>query len=553
MRVCAKCRSRYSKRAQFCGIDGTRILETDTDPLIGTTLDRYQIATALGEGAYGCVYRAVHTTLNAEFAVKVLFGDLGSDETFVARFRREAQAASRIRSANVVSVIDFVTEPDGLSYLVMEYVKGVPLDAVIRREGALSPLRAARLAEGIASGLAAAHALGFVHRDVKPSNVLVVSEGGRDLAKLLDFGIVRQPTVERAPVDNAHQVSAGGGSVTLPQRDRLTREGRVMGTPAYMSPEQWTHAEVGPAADLYSLGVVLYEMLAGVRPFPGDDFDELWKLHFYAEPPTPPPSHGLEVLVARLMAKSPEDRPRSAQALRDELERIVSRLAQHEEHLPDAGRTPVAQATPRPDLKQRSEHRDTLDRTRRFLPGRSRARLALRAAVGALAAGVIGLLAAGPWLRDRAFRDRPPMPAPQLPVLAAQLEQALARRGLTLDDLATVDRQRVERGRQALASHDLDATGDLLAFVAAAPITPELVRGKLHRLDGPLASRARALGGERGRQLEGRYLGLYKELRAAVDSREREELVRKVASFERELLPPAPRGSAPAPGANDRQ
>ena len=538
MRVCAKCRSRYSKRAQFCGIDGTRIVETDTDPLLGTTLDRYRIATTLGEGAFGCVYRAVHTTLHAEFAVKVLFGDLGSDETFVARFRREAQAASRIRSAHVVSVIDFVTAPEGLSYLVMEYVKGVPLDAVIRREGAQPPLRAARLAEGIASGLAAAHALGFVHRDVKPSNVLVVSEGGRDLAKLLDFGIVRQPTAERAPVDNAQQVSAGGGPVTLPQPDRLTREGRVMGTPAYMSPEQWTNAEVGPTADLYSLGVVLYEMLAGVRPFPGDDFDELWKLHFYAEPPPPPPSHGLEVLVARLMAKSPEDRPRSAQAVRDELERIVSRLAQHEEH-PDAGRTPVAQATPRPGLEERSEHRDTLDGTRRFLPGRSRARLALGVAVCALAAGVIGLLAAGPWIRDRASRDRPPTQAPQLPVLAAQLDQGLARRGLTLDDLATLDQQRVERGRKALASHDPDAA-DLVAFVAAAPITAELVRGKLDRLDGLLASRARALGGERARQLEERYLGLYKELKAAVDSRAREELVRKVASFERELLPPAP-------------
>ena len=530
MQVCAKCRSRYSRRAQFCGIDGSRIVETDTDPLIGTTLDRYRIATAIGEGAFGCVYRAVHTTLNAEFAVKVLFGDLGSDETFVARFRREAQAASRIRSAHVVSVIDFVTAPDGLSYLVMEYVNGVALDAVIRREGQLPPLRAARLAEGIASGLAAAHALGFVHRDVKPSNVLVVSEGGHDFAKLLDFGIVRQAAVERPP----HQVlSAGGVDATQPQPDRLTREGRVMGTPAYMSPEQWTRPDVGPSADLYSLGVVLYEMLAGVKPFPGDDFDELWRKHFYAEPPPPPPSFGLEAIAARLMAKSPEDRPPSASAVRDELERIVARLSQPERYVPDPGATPVAHATPRANLEQRARHRDTLDQKHQLLPAPSRTRLVLGGVAGAaLVAGVIGLLAA-----SRPSRERPPMLPPPVPVLSAQLDEALALRGLTLDDLATLDPQRVERGRRAIASHDPNEVADLVAFAAAAPITAELIRGKLDRLDGPL-SRAREFGGKRARELEEHYLELYKELKASVDSRKREGLVRKVASFERELRAP---------------
>jgi serine/threonine protein kinase len=132
MQICPKCRSRYSKRAQLCGLDGARIVETGVDPLFGTTLDRYKIVAAVGEGGNGCVYRAVHTTLHAEFAIKVLFGDLGCDETFVARLRRKAQAASRIRSANVVSVIDFATTPEGLSYLVMEHAKGASLDAVLR-------------------------------------------------------------------------------------------------------------------------------------------------------------------------------------------------------------------------------------------------------------------------------------------------------------------------------------------------------------------------------------------------------------------------------------
>jgi serine/threonine protein kinase len=545
MRVCAKCRSRYSRRAQFCGIDGTRLGEADTDPLIGTTLDRYRIASAIGEGGMGCVYRAVHATLEAEFAIKVLLGDLGADETFVARFRREAQAASRIRSAHVVSVIDFATTPEGLSYLVMEYVNGVALDALIRREGALPPLRATRLAAGIASGLAAAHALGFVHRDVKTPNVLVAHEGGRDLAKLLDFGIVRQPASDLAPVKNARQGSDAGASVSLTQPARLTREGRVLGTPAYMPPEQWANSNVGPSADLYALGVVLFEMLSGEKPFKGDDLDLLCNQILYAAPPRLSPCEGLEDLAARLMAKAPKDRPGSAQEVRDELEQIAARLSQHEEHLPaDSALTPPAHATPRAALEPRPRGA-TLDWRKPPSPGRSRAWLALGAAGAALAAGMIVFLAAGTL-----FRDHAPVPAPPGPDLAAQVDQALERRGLTLDDLSTLDRQRVERGRKALAGHDPVGIADLLAFAGTAPIKLELVRGKLDRLDGPVASRARALGGERGRQLEERYLGFYKELKEAAEPQEREEIVRRAARFERELASPVARAAAPAPGAN---
>ena len=537
MRACAKCRSRYSGGALFCGIDGASIVETNEDPLIGATLDRYQIVAAIGEGGNGCVYRAVHSTLHAEFAIKVLFGDLGSDDTFVTRLGREAHAASRIRNTHVVSVIDFATTPEGLSYLVMEYVKGVALDALILNEGPLHPLRAARLAEGIASGLAAAHALGFVHRDVKPSNVLVVREGGRVLAKLLDFGIVRQRSIERSLPDRAWLVSAGGAPT---QPTRLTREGKIMGTPAYMSPEQWTNADVGPSADLYSLGIVLFEMLAGERPFKADDLDELWKLHFYAEPPKLPPSHGLEGVAARLMAKSPENRPKSAQLVRDELEQIVVRLTQHQEPSFDAAKTPAAQVTPRPTLGSRSGLPVWVDGTKNEggadAPLRARTGLLVLAGLAAvLVAGGIAYLA-----NSSALRDGPPLrnaaePPPPSPALAEQIDQTLRRRGLSFDDLVELDRARVERGKQALASHDTNGAADLLAFAAVAPITPEMIRKKLDRLDGPVASRARTLGREGGRLLEDKYLGLYKAVKTGLGPQEYEHLSRQVAAFESEL------------------
>ena len=161
------------------------------DPLIGHQLGRYHVVEKIGQGASGCVYRCRHSELDTDFAIKVLFGDLGSDETVVGRFKREAQTASKIRSPNVVSVIDFDTTPEGLTYLVMEYAEGHSLRSVIKKEGSLNPLRAARLMTQIARALAAAHRLGFVHRDVKPANIVVTQENGQEIGKLLDFGIVR--------------------------------------------------------------------------------------------------------------------------------------------------------------------------------------------------------------------------------------------------------------------------------------------------------------------------------------------------------------------------
>lgn len=296
MRVCPRCRSVYSTRTAFCGIDGSKLKDQAADPLIGADVGRYTVVDKLGTGSTGCVYKAVHKELETEFALKVLFGDLGANETIVTRFKREAQAASRIRSPHVVSVVDFGATDEGLVYYVMEYSPGRVLQDLLRDTGALGKHRAAKLLVEIAKGLEAAHSLGFIHRDIKPANIVLVVQQGREMAKILDFGIVR--------VQNDDQDTT-----------KLTRAGLVIGTPAYMSPEQAAGAEITIGADLYSLGVVLFEMLEGARPFKARSVAEMVVKH--TDFPPPPLGHhgGLEEIATRLLAKKPEERYESAAAV----------------------------------------------------------------------------------------------------------------------------------------------------------------------------------------------------------------------------------------------
>ncbi len=315
VRVCPRCRSIYSKRTQYCGIDGERLVDQVDDPLLGQQLGRYHVVEKIGQGASGCVYRARHSELETDFAIKVLFGDLGSDETIVGRFRREAQTASKIRSPHVVSVVDFGTTDEGLTYLVMEYAEGKSLRDLIHDEAPLNPLRAARITAHIARALSAAHRLGFVHRDVKPANIVIAQENGQEIGKLLDFGIVR--------IDQETEDST-----------KLTEHGLVVGTPAYMAPEQARNSDVTPSADLYALGVVLYEMLAGKKPFSGTHVADIVAKHAREIPPPLPPCGGLEGLALWLLSKSPEERPESAVVVVAESERIQTLLSGS--HTPEA-------------------------------------------------------------------------------------------------------------------------------------------------------------------------------------------------------------------------
>lgn len=260
---------------------------------------RYRLVRHLARGGMAEVYVAEDQLLNRTVAVKVLFPELAHDEAFVERFRREARAAASLNHHNIVSVYDF-GEDEGSWFIVMEYVEGRNLRDIIRSEGQLDPSHAAALGAEVAAALAAAHAQGIIHRDVKPANVLIASDAGT--VKVADFGIAR---------------AAGA-------RQGLTMPGTVLGTATYLSPEQAQGAEVDFRTDVYSLGMVLYEMLAGKPPFTGDSPVAVAYQQLSQTAP-PPSTHNadvppaLDAIVMRAMSKNPDERQATAEEIRDEL------------------------------------------------------------------------------------------------------------------------------------------------------------------------------------------------------------------------------------------
>lgn len=293
MRACPKCRSCVLQDLEFCPLDGSPLIETAEDPLVGHYLGRYRVEALLGRGAMGSVYRAIPPALDRAFAVKVLHGDMAADKKLVTRFRREAEALSRIRHTNIVSVVDFVGTDAGLCALVMEYLPGIDLAELLATSGPLPPARLRPLARGVAAGLDAAHGQYIVHRDVKPSNVRIVREGDHEVPKLVDFGVVRLEDQD-------------------PEASQLTGQDHLVGTPRYMAPEMVLGQPVTPAVDLYALGVMMHEMATGKPPFEGQTTADVLVKQATEAPPPLPPLGGLEALIFALMQKAPEDRPRSA-------------------------------------------------------------------------------------------------------------------------------------------------------------------------------------------------------------------------------------------------
>jgi serine/threonine-protein kinase len=284
------------------------------DPLIGSVLGgRYRIDTLLGSGAMGRVYAAEHVLMHKPLAVKVLHAEHTARKEIVARFEREATAAANIDHPNVVAATDFGTLTDGTVYLALELVQGKSL----RAEVAAAPLgvrRSLHIARQVASGLAAAHARNIVHRDLKPENVILVEKNGDpDFVKVLDFGIAK--------------VAMESG--TSP----LTKVGMVLGTRDYMAPEQGLGQPVDHRADLYSLGVLMYEMLCRECPFEGESQASILGLQLTKPPPSLrkraptldiPPS--VEALVMKLLAKERTERPESAATVVAELDRLIASL-----------------------------------------------------------------------------------------------------------------------------------------------------------------------------------------------------------------------------------
>ncbi|HEX6765552.1 MAG TPA: serine/threonine-protein kinase, partial [Polyangiaceae bacterium] len=278
----------------------------------GTVLaGRYRVTKALGAGGMGVVYRAEHVHMKKAVAVKILHKHMTAMSEVVARFEREAVAAGRIEHPNVAGATDFGRLDDGSFYLALEYIEGKSLSSLLDAGRGLPVVRALAITRQIADGLAAAHAVGIIHRDLKPENVMLVErDGTSDWVKVLDFGIAKVPVEET-------------------EGQKLTQIGTIFGTPQYMSPEQGQGHAVDARADLYALGVMLYEMLSGKLPFFADDLVVLITRHITEAPPPLSDAIHPEVrkLVSELLEKNPEDRIQSASELVDRIDRLLRNTA----------------------------------------------------------------------------------------------------------------------------------------------------------------------------------------------------------------------------------
>ena len=253
MKQCPKCKSQFEDSRQFCITDGERLVsqessqstvDSDADPWIGFVIEgKYRLVRRIGGGGMGVVYEARHTRFDKQSAVKLM--KLPSDPVLTERFKLEARTAALMKHPYIVPVYDFGEMADGSLYMVMEYVDGKSLRHVLQGEKLLAPERVVKLVGQICAAVAAAHNAKVVHRDLKPENVMIEIVDGEEMARLLDFGIAKLKD----------------------EAQRLTKTNQVVGTPYYMSPEQCNQGEVDHLSDIYSIGVMLYEMLSGHLPF----------------------------------------------------------------------------------------------------------------------------------------------------------------------------------------------------------------------------------------------------------------------------------------------
>src|SRR3989440_7735371 len=299
MRVFPPCRNCYPDDVTNCPDDGVATTHSITgEPILD---GRYQLESRLGQGGMGVVFKGRHIFLKTLHAIKVILPDLvGNDPNLATRFRQEALAAAAIRHQNIIAVTDFGVVRGTMPFLVMEFVEGKSLQDIMTEEGAMPPLRAFELIQPICAGIAAAHRQNIVHRDLKPLNVMIqdgvpVSEG----AKILDFGLAKIKSGELL------------GSFIAAQTTGL------MGSPFYMAPEQWSDDPPDARADIYSLGVMLFQMLSGEVPFKGSSIPAIMKKHLTNEVPSleskgiqAPPQ--VEAVIRHALEKEPKYRTASA-------------------------------------------------------------------------------------------------------------------------------------------------------------------------------------------------------------------------------------------------
>ncbi len=309
MKLCATCHKTFPEEATACPEHGEKL---KSDPLLGADLGSFHIDGWLGEGGMGILYRAEHTTIKRKAAVKVLKREFITDESIAGRFQQEARAISKIGHPHLIDIFDIGTTPDGRLYYVMELLEGHALADTMER-GRLPFASFAPLLLQACEALEAAHAVGIVHRDLKPDNLFLVERPGEPpFVKVLDFGVAKVLGMDEDV------------------QGKLTRTGNIVGTPQYMAPEQIEGAGIDHRADVYALGVILYELSTGTLPFRADTIGQMLKAHLLQQPP--PFDAGklaegvpsaLEAVTLHALAKLPEDRYPTVKAFREDLQRVL--------------------------------------------------------------------------------------------------------------------------------------------------------------------------------------------------------------------------------------
>jgi serine/threonine protein kinase len=315
LKYCPDCQQKYPEDTEFCAQDGTRLRvldESREDPIIGRVLDkRWVIEERIGEGGMGSVYLASQRSIDRKVAIKTLKGSLSNNREFVDRFFREARVASTINHPHCVMIHDFGQTDDGLLYLAMEYLEGLPLTDRLKHKD-MSLKEIIEVSIQISSALAAAHSHNIIHRDLKPDNIFMLSiQDGSTFIKVLDFGIAK----------------------VLDSEEKMTKTGQVFGTPEYMSPEQCRGDDIDGRSDLYSMGCILYEMLGGRPPFESNTPMATLVAHVRETPQHILEASGRDIpqslaeLCMRLLSKKAEQRFADAQECRQALEEELTKLS----------------------------------------------------------------------------------------------------------------------------------------------------------------------------------------------------------------------------------
>jgi serine/threonine protein kinase len=349
-RICSRCGNAITGTLDRCPHDGTPLFSEEVVARVGMVLKDHEIQGVIGEGGMGVVYRAQHVVIEKPVAIKVLHDHYARQKDVVEQFLVEAKAASRIRHPNIINVTDFGTTPEGMVYLIMEYLDGESLADRLQHTNRIPVFEAVNIIRQVASGLGAAHELGIVHRDLKPANIfLCTREGRRRIVRRMENESGPSFTVEpERTFDYVKLLDFGVAKFLDLGPSNATRAGVICGTPHYLSPEQAQDKPASERSDIYALGVVFYEMIAGTVPYGGDSMLQILNGHVNSDlilPSERAPDFGIDPSVDAVVAKCLEKDPARRFANTDELCDALNNCVTDRAFLRDAHRLPGIEAS----------------------------------------------------------------------------------------------------------------------------------------------------------------------------------------------------------------